>query len=148
MGGYDSARGSTRYCKVSNNTLYRNDSELTYSGQIALQFYLENNEFTNNTLWANSKTKQMIIHYVEGGTAAQRAFDTNSNRFDNNLYYCEGDAADREFGLNATGRGRDAGNKSYNGLAAWRAITRSDANSKFGKPDFSLELNSRLSGMR
>ncbi len=138
MGGYDSARGTTRFCNVSNNTLYRNDTELTYGGQIALQFYLENNTFTNNILWANTSTKQMIIHYVEGGTAAKRTFDTTTNTFDYNLYYCEGDAADIEFGLNPTGNGSDAGNKSYYGLAAWRTITGSDAHSSFGDPGFTL----------
>lgn len=138
MGGYDSNRGTTRFCSVSNNTLYRNDTELTYGGQIALQFYLAENTFTNNILWANATTQQMIIHYVEGGTVAQRAFDTATNTFDYNLYYSTSEAADIEFGLNLTGSGGDAGNQSYNGLTAWRTITGSDTHSSFEDPQFTV----------
>ncbi len=135
MGGYDSNRGKTRLCEVRNNTLFRNDSWLTYGGQIALQFYLENNVFKNNIVWANATTKQMIVHYVEGGTAAQRAFGLG-NVFDSNVYFCEGDAADIEFGLNPTGSGSSQGNKSYNGLAAWRTAVGSEAQSAFNNPGF------------
>jgi Right handed beta helix region len=135
MGGYDSARGKTRFCQVRNNTLFRNDSRRTYGGQIALQFYLENNHFKNNILWADTLTKQMIIHYVEGGTAAQRTFPAG-NIFDYNSYFCEGAAGDIEFGLNPTGSGGSQGNKSYNGLAAWRAAIGGEASSAFRNPGF------------
>ncbi len=116
--------------------MFRNDTLKTYGGQIALQFYLENNTFKNNIIWADATTKQMIIHYVEGGTAAQRAFGPG-NVFDDNLYFCEGNASDIEFGLNPTGSGGSSGNKSYYGLAAWQAAVGSDANSAFHDPGFS-----------
>ncbi|MEK7952891.1 right-handed parallel beta-helix repeat-containing protein [Luteolibacter soli] len=141
MGGYDSNRGKTRACEVQNNTLFRNDTEETGGGQITLQFYLEKNLFRNNIIWANATTKQMIIHYVEGGTAAQRAFGP-SNVFDWNIYFCEGNEADIEFGLNPTGSGSNQGNKSYNGLAAWRTAIGSDANSTFHDPGFVVAVPS------
>lgn len=141
MGGYDSNRGKTRECLVSNNTLYKNDTTVTYGGQIALQFYLEDNMFINNVIWANETTKQMIIHYVEGGNAAKRAFPPG-NVFDYNVYYCEGESNDIEFGLNPTGSGGNQGNKSYNGLPAWRAISGSDANSSFVNPSFAVAVPS------
>jgi parallel beta-helix repeat protein len=141
MGGYDHLRGKTRLCEVRNNTLFRNDSLLTYGGQITLQFYLENNVFKNNFVWANATSKQMIIHYVEGGTAAQRAFGTG-NVFDSNVYFCEGNEADIEFGLNPTGSGGSQGNKSYNGLAAWRVAVGSEANSAFNNPGFVVPVPS------
>jgi len=139
MGGYDQNRGKTRNCEVRNNTLFRNDTLLNYGGQITLQFYLENNTFKNNVVWANPTTKQMIVHYVTGGTAAQRAFGPG-NVFDWNLYFCDGAEADIEFGLNPTGSGGTAGNRSYNGLAAWRTAVGSDANSTFHDPGFAVAV--------
>lgn len=130
MGGYDALRGTTRLCKVSNNTLFRNDSRVTYGGQIALQHFLENNTFKNNILWANTNTGQMVIHYVEGGTAAQRAF-SSTNVFDYNVYFWEGDEGDIEFGLNESGS-----NASFNGLAAWRGAVGGEVNSSFHDPEF------------
>lgn len=141
MGGYDQNRGKTRACEVQNNTLFRNDTDETGGGQISLQFYLEKNLFRNNIIWANPATKQMIIHYTEGGTAAQRAFGP-SNVFDWNIYFCEGDEADIEFGLNPTGSGSNQGNQSYNGLAAWRTAVGSDANSTFHNPGFAVAVPS------
>ncbi len=138
MGGYDSNRGTTKLCEVRNTTLYRNDSRRTYGGQIALQFYLKDNVFLNNVVWTDSVTKQAIVHYVEGGTAALRAFDKGTNRFDYNIYFGSGNAGDIEFGLNPTGGGGNAGNKSYNGLAAWQAAVDGEAHSIFGNPGFAV----------
>lgn len=141
MGGYDSNRGKTRNCLVSNNTLYRNDTLQTYGGQIALQFYLENNTFKNNIVWANTTTKQIIIHSVEGGSASKRAFP-GGNVFDYNLYFCEGVVSDVEFGLNPSGSGGSQGNQSYYGLAAWRTAIGGEANSIFANPGFTVAVPS------
>lgn len=144
MGGYDSQRGKTRRCQVSNNTLFRNDSLKTYGGQMALQFYLENNTVKNNIIWAEASTGQMIVHYVEGGTSAQRAFPAG-NVFDYNLYFHEGPAAAIEFGLNPTGKGADQGNRSYTGLAAWRTAVGGELHSIFANPGFTISIPSILS---
>jgi parallel beta-helix repeat protein len=142
MGGYDANRGKTRNCEVRNNTLYRNDTlQTSGGGQITLQFYLENNIFKNNVVWANATTKQMIVHWVTGGTAAQRAFGPG-NVFDWNIYFCEGAEADIEFGLNPTGSGGSQGNTSYHGLAAWRTAVGGDANSAFHNPGFVVAVPS------
>ncbi|MDP4623846.1 MAG: right-handed parallel beta-helix repeat-containing protein [Akkermansiaceae bacterium] len=133
MGGYDAKRGKTRNCTVSHNTLFRNDTLHSYGGQIALQFYLEGNAFTNNIIWADAKTKQMIVHYVEGGKTAQRAFPAG-NVFASNLYFCEDGEDDIEFGLNPDGTGKDKGNRSYNGLAAWRKAVGGEVESVFADP--------------
>jgi hypothetical protein len=135
MGGYDSDRGKTRHCQIYNNTLVLNDTLRTYGGQIALQFHLEGNTFKNNIIWAEPKTKLMVAHYVEGGTSAKRAFPSG-NVFDYNLYFCSGDADDIAFGLNPTGRGGNQGNKTLNGLAAWRTAVGGDTQSIFANPGF------------
>ncbi|HRJ09496.1 MAG TPA: right-handed parallel beta-helix repeat-containing protein [Prosthecobacter sp.] len=135
MGGYDRLRGRTRNCKILNNTFYRNDTDENWSGQVAIQFYFEDNIFQNNIVWASPVTKQMIVHYVTGGTAAQRAFPAG-NVFDNNLYFVEGAESEAEFGLNPTGSGTSQGNQSYYGLAAWRTAVGGDAASAFHDPGF------------
>jgi hypothetical protein len=81
----------------------------------------------------------MIIHYVSGGTAAQRAFPSG-NVFNYNLYFCEGVVGDIEFGLNPTGNGGNEGNNSYNGLTAWRAVIGGDTNSMFANPGFTVAV--------
>jgi hypothetical protein len=135
MGGYDSKRGSTRNCVVSNNVFHRNDTLQTWTGQIGLQFHVENNRFRNNVVVADPTTKQAIVHYVEGGTAAQRAFGAG-NTFDFNVYFCDGNPGDLEFGLNPDGTGADQGNRTYSGLTAWQAAVGGDAHSTFHDPGF------------
>lgn len=137
MGGYDKDRGVTRFCKVLNNTIYKNDTLNDYAGEIGFQFYLENNTFKNNIIWANSSTNQAIVNYVEGGTSAQETFDTTTNTFDFNVYYITGSANDLEFGLNVGGT-----NQFYSGLATWRAalggsLVGDAASSVFVNPGFS-----------
>ncbi len=132
LGGYDAQRGMTRNCVIRHNTLVLNDTNETWGGQIALQFFLENNEFKNNILCAAPTTRQAVVHYVTGGTAEQRAF-SHSNIFDDNMYFIEGSTeAQLEFVLNKTG----SGNKTYTGLTAWRGAVGSDIHSLFASPGF------------
>ncbi|WP_411826630.1 right-handed parallel beta-helix repeat-containing protein [Luteolibacter sp. AS25] len=131
MGGYDSKRGTTRDCVINNNTIYRNDTRRTYGGQIGIQFFFENNMIINNMIWADKKTKQMIVHYVEGGSSDQRAFGAG-NLIDANVYFCEGDKESIEFGLNADG----VKNRSYPGLSAWRKAINGEDKSMFENPGF------------
>ncbi|MCB1225817.1 MAG: right-handed parallel beta-helix repeat-containing protein [Verrucomicrobiales bacterium] len=130
MGGYNANRGTTRDCLIDHNVIYKNDTAATYGGQVAIQFYYTSNTFTNNIVWANPVTDQLIIHYVTGGTAAQRAFP-GGNVFDYNLYYNSGDSY-LEFGLNPDG----TGNQSYRNLAQWRAAVGGETNSLAANPGF------------
>lgn len=137
MGGYDKRRGVTRNCQVVNNTIYLNDTMNDYSGEIALQFYLESNVFKNNIIWVNPTTNHAIVHYVETGTATQKKFDIATNIFDYNIYYTTGNAEDLTFGLNLTG----SENASFEGLPAWRTAlgggaTGDGAHSLFINPGF------------
>lgn len=58
----------------------------------------------------------MIIHHVEEGATAQRAFQPG-NVFGSNLYFCEGEAEEVEFGLSSDGSWKGEGNRAYNSLA-------------------------------
>jgi hypothetical protein len=135
MGGYDANRGATRHCRVLGNTFYQNDTLRTWTGQIGLQFYVENNSFRNNVLVANPETKQAVVHYVEGGSPEQRAFGAG-NTFDYNIYFCSSSPGELEFGLNPDGTGANQGNRSYAGLAEWQAAIGGDTHSAFHEPGF------------
>ena len=135
MGGYDEQRGTTENCTVLNNTLYQNDTLTNWGGQIQFQFYVKNNTFRNNILWASSKTKQMIVHYPGSDTAtnAQKEFGSG-NVFSHNLYFCAGATSTGvSFEIFTGGKFR-----SYNGVAAWQTSGKvsGDAGSAFANPKF------------
>ena len=135
MGGYDENRGRTENCTVANNTLYMNDTQDTWAGQIQFQFYVNNNTFKNNILWANPKTKQMVVHYPGSDSAsdAQKEFGTG-NVFAYNLYYTVGGStADAGFEMFAGGS-----MKHYDGIVAWQRSNKvgGDAGSTFANPKF------------
>lgn len=135
MGGYDEQRGVTQHCVINNNTLYRNDMQDGWAGQIHFQFYVKNNTFRNNILWANPNTQQMIIHYPGSDTAsaAQKEFGSG-NVFSHNLYYVVGGtAASMNFEMFTGGAQRH-----YDGMSAWIATNKvgGDVGSTYGNPRF------------
>ncbi|MBL9115410.1 MAG: right-handed parallel beta-helix repeat-containing protein [Verrucomicrobiaceae bacterium] len=135
MGGYDENRGSTENCTIANNTIYMNDVQNVWAGQIQFQFYVKNNKFLNNIIWANPSTKQMIVHYPgsDTATAAQKEFDS-SNVFAYNLYYTVGgSAADAGFVMFTGGS-----IKGFDGISAWQRSGKvaGDVGSTFSNPKF------------
>jgi hypothetical protein len=137
MGGYDHERGNTRYCTITNNTLYENDTLASYTGQIALQFYVSNCTFKNNLVWANPTTKQMVIHYPGDNTATSSQKEIGANVvFNYNRYFCSaGSTNNLEFGLYKNGAQR-----YFNTLADWRTNANgllADVNGSYGNPGFS-----------
>ena len=135
MGGYDENRGSTENCTITNNTLYRNDTQETWAGQIQFQFYVRNNTFKNNILWANPATQQMVVHYPGSDTAsaAQKEFGTG-NVFAYNLYYVPGGSASTAgFEMFTGGK-----MKHYEGIAAWAGTSKvgGEVGSTFTNPKF------------
>jgi hypothetical protein len=135
MGGYDEDRGVTENCQILNNTLYQNDALTTWSGQIQFQFYVKNNVFRNNILWASSKTKQMIVHYPgsDKASSTQKEFGAG-NVFSNNLYFCAGASSSGiSFEIFTGGKFR-----SYTGVTAWQTSGKvsGDAGSSFANPKF------------
>lgn len=135
MGGYDEERGSTENCSILNNTIYQNDTTASWCGQIQFQFYAKNNSFKNNIIWANSSTKQIVVHYPGSDTAsdAQKEFGT-SNVFAYNLYYATGGSStDVAFEIYSAGDFR-----SYSSVSAWQNSGKvgGDAGSSFSNPKF------------
>lgn len=136
MGGYDRLRGQTRNCDVSRNTFYQNDTEVTWTGQIALQFYVSDCTFRNNIVWADSTTRQMWLHYPgdNQATLAQKEIGSGVT-LDYNRYFCSNnDPEDLEFGVFKNGAQR-----YHSSLANWKNSAnglQTDANSTYGSPGF------------
>lgn len=79
MGGYDKKRGSTAYCKIVNNTFYKNSiCEDGYWGEIHFQYAVHYNELYNNLVWAGP------VGGVHFGSSFRGA---TGNSIDYNTYY-------------------------------------------------------------
>lgn len=80
IGGYDLKRGTTEDAIIVNNTLYRNDTWRTGTGEFQMQFYMRNNVFKNN-----------IVYVGEQGTVmtsrSGRMDGTPTVIIDHNIYY-------------------------------------------------------------
>lgn len=75
-GGYDTNRGYVEDCSFTHNTLWRNDTDATYSGEIVLQHDVRNSVFTHNLIVAGAQSLMI-----------GNAFTVNTgNVFDYNLY--------------------------------------------------------------
>ena len=116
MGGYDTGRGSTRDCRIVNNTLFENDTLKGGFGEIYIQFDTRNNVIKNNILYANSQGRFISNDYTQN----------TGNLVDYNIFYAPG-------GVSA-GRWQWKG-REYAGFAAYQA-TGNDLHSKFVHPMF------------
>jgi hypothetical protein len=136
MGGYDENRGYTEHCTVVNNTLYRNDTTDSWAGQIQFQFYVRDNVFMNNIMWANPSTRQMVVHYPggENATSAQKEFGTG-NVFAYNLYFSTEGATASNVGFEMFTGGKMV---RFDGVAAFQRSGKvgGDAASTFSNPRF------------
>jgi hypothetical protein len=121
IGGYDQKRGTTEDTVIVNNTLYKNDTEGTGTGEFQMQFYLRNNIFKNN-----------IIYVGQSG----RALNSRSSReepgiptvtMDHNLfYYTDGPSAVKW----------SFDSKDYASFAQYRNATGNGKHSVFADPQF------------
>lgn len=116
LGGYSKTVGSTDHCIFVNNTLYKNDTLKTGSGEIQLQYFptsVSGNLLQNNIVYANSQN--LLV---------SSAFSQTVAFLDYNLYYTVGTAT------------WEWNKQSYQTLASFRKASRSDANSIFADPQF------------
>ncbi len=115
MGGYDTNRGSTEGCTVVNNTLYNNDTDVTGSGEMLVQYDTRNNVIENNLLFAGAQNLFIVNDYTQN----------TGNTVDYNLYFSTGGAASSEWAWKDT---------YYTGFANWQSSTGNDANGLFVDP--------------
>ncbi len=122
IGGDSPKAGGADRCMVVNNTLFRNDTKNTGSGEFQIQYYATNTVFKNNIVSATSQGL-FINHYTKGRP--------DPADMDYNLYFSPVSASEAEF----LWRGKD-----YDGFSSYQAATGRDRHSKYADPKFlSLE---------
>jgi hypothetical protein len=118
IGGYDASVGGTENCTIVGNTLMRNDSAGTGSGELQIQYHASGNRFANNIVYAGDLG--LVVNAFTGDTADPAALDYN-------LYDSDGGLA----GTFWVWQGAE-----YKELASYRAASGQDAASIFADPRF------------
>jgi len=82
IGGYAPERGHTEHCIVINNTLYKNDTAGTGSGEFQMQWNMAEDVFENNIVYAG-KSCLMTVNKSQVDRTHPPVI------LDHNLYYCD-----------------------------------------------------------
>ena len=121
IGGYDLKRGSTNNTVIVNNTLYKNDTWHTGSGEFQMQFYMRNNIFKNNILYIGDSGRAMRSRSGRVNPT------TPTVTLDHNLYYFPAGPDEVKFSFDG---------KAYASFNAYRQATGNDRHSLFANPKF------------
>lgn len=116
FGGYDLKRGTTINCQFRNNTLIRNDTSHSGTGEISIQV-ANGNILENNLVYCGTQNL-----FVSNEFSAKASFN---NTFDYNLYFGPDGAAGSIWGWNK---------KSHDGFDAYKKASSQDAHSLFADP--------------
>lgn len=116
IGGYAAGVGGTDHCTIANNTLLRNDTQNTGSGELQIQYHAGNNRIENNLVYAG--TQGVLLNAFTGDTATPAVFD-------HNLYFSDAGTG----GLTWTWLGSD-----YATLAAFRTASAQEAHGVYADP--------------
>ena len=117
LGGYDYPNtGFVQYVKIENNTLFNNDTENNYQGEMMIS-YTEYALIENNIFYANNADNVLYTYDNSAFTVS----------FNYNFYYTPSGTDNIVIEWN--------GNE-FNTFAAYRAATYQDANSAFSDPLF------------
>jgi hypothetical protein len=121
IGGYDEKRGGVDHCVIVNNTLYNNDTSATGTGEFHMQYYLTNNIFQNNIVYAGK----------HGRLTSSRSGSVDGNTptvtMDYNLYFLPAGPQASNWQWNRT---------NYTGLDNFVKATGNDQHSRFADPRF------------
>jgi len=116
LGGYDRRRGSTMFCSVVNNTLFRNDRLQWGNGELMLQFDTRDNIIKNNIFQANAQNLLITNPFTEN----------TGNVLDYNSYFTSaGNAASAQWQWKKLW---------YGGFETYRTKTGNDRHSFFADP--------------
>ena len=116
IGGYAKHVGGSDNVTIVNNTLYKNDSKNTGSGEFQIQFHATNNTFKNNIVY--STAQGLLVHNFAKSTPDPADMDFN-------LY----DSASSTATFMWNG-------KTYKSLAAYQSATGKDPSSNYSDPLF------------
>jgi hypothetical protein len=120
IGGYDSKRGRTEDVAIVNNTIYKNDTWGTGSGEFLMQFYLRGNIFKSNIVYVGDHGKVMTSKSAPTDGVPTVVMD-------HNLYYSPG-------GTGALRGSFDA--KAFESFEQYIKQTRDELSSVFADPHF------------
>ena len=117
LGGYDyPTSGKVETTTITNNTLYNNDTDNTYNGELFIS-YIENSTIENNILYTNNIEKVLVI--------CENTSTTLSLNY--NLYYTPSGSDDIVI---------EMGGDEYNDFSSYQTGSEQDANSNFSDPFF------------
>jgi hypothetical protein len=113
MGGYDTRRGSTQYCTIVNNTLYKNSTLNDWGSELYVQYDTRYNIIKNNLVYAND-ARLFITSWSPVMT---------DNVVDHNLYFADGGGTDGTWQWK---------NMTYTNFSDYQNATGNDANGIVG----------------
>ena len=121
IGGYKSSGvGGTDHCTFVNNTLYSNDTNNWWGGEVHIGWTVTNNLFENNIIYAGSQN--IFVKDVGDDGSPVGSFDYNE-------YFSTGGAAGSKW--------QWIGQTTWtNGFSAWQSTTGQDAHSSYADPLF------------
>lgn len=122
IGGYDSKRGGSTNNQITDNILYKNDTNEQETGQLLMQYNVTNNLIQNNVLVAGNS------HFLISSLSNKNS----GNKLNRNLYY--------------DSKGQQAtkwiwNNHEINGFSKFKSVSSQDSTSEFSKPKFVDEQN-------
>jgi hypothetical protein len=121
IGGYDPNRGTTDDTTFVNNTLYKNDTWHTGTGEFQMQFHVRNNIFKNNIIYVGDSGRVMRSRSGRVNPA------TPTVTLDQNLYYYPAGPDAVKWSLDG---------KDYASFKAYVQATGNDRHSLFANPKF------------
>jgi hypothetical protein len=126
IGGYSNAVGGTDHCTIVNNTLFKNDTTNSGSGEFQVQFHATANVFENNILYASAQGL-LVNSFVAANTAPAT--------MDYNLYDTVSGIADAQWIWK---------NKTYTTLPTFRTASAGEANGLIANPKFTSVVTKTL----
>ena len=121
LGGYSSGNGGLSDCTLVNNTLYGDDTNDWYNGEVQIRYGAVGNLIENNIVYALSQGV-----FVRDAATDNDAIGT----IDYNCYYSTGGAS------NSLWVGLGGGSTYITSFANWKTDSTQDSDSVFGDPLF------------
>jgi hypothetical protein len=118
IGGFSNSVGGSDHNTIVNNTLFKNDTKNTGSGEFQIQWHATNNVFKNNIVYAT--TQNLFLNGYANSTS-------NPADLDYNLYFGTSGSSAGQWVWNGT---------AYTGYSSYQSSTGKDAHSPFSDPLF------------
>ena len=117
IGGYASSVGGSDHISIVNNTLFKNDSKSTGSGEFQIQYHATNNTFENNIVYAGRQAL-LVNDYTKSSSPAM---------LDYNLYHSPVTASNSNWVWQG---------ESITGFTTYQTTSAQDSHSLYEDPQF------------